>query len=133
MVTQTRKKKDKIPANVVLLFMSENPEYLPTLENYGDFTIEEEIYRVRVTLSHETARLKRYTKMVKERTVPSISEKALASLVAATKQKKYRSRQSPPFSANELCGAVLKGNDKTLYLSKNGAVCIWVPSLKSNQ
>ena len=65
MVTQTRKKKDKIPANVVLLFMSENPEYLPTLENYGAFTIEEEIYRVRVTFSHETARLKRYTKMVK--------------------------------------------------------------------
>jgi hypothetical protein len=124
---QTRK-QGKISAAVVLVFMSENPEYLPTVENYGDFTVEEEIYRVRIVLWHTASRLKRYVKLAKERAVPSISEASLVSLVKATTQKKYKERESPPFGAGPLCGAVLKGNDKALYVSeKRGKACAWTP------
>ena len=126
MVKNTTRKRTKIPAAVVLVFMSENPEYLPTVENYGDFTVEEEIYRVRLILWHTASRLKRYVKLAKERAVPAISETSLVELVKATTQKKYKQRESPPFGAGPLCGAVLKGNDNELYVSeKRGKACAW--------
>jgi hypothetical protein len=122
---QTRK-NGKISAAAVLVFMSENPEYLPSVENYGDYTTEEEIYRVRLILWHTAARLKRYVGLAKERKVPSISEADLVSLIGAATQKKYRERESPPFGANKLCGAMLKGNDKKMYISeKRGSACVW--------
>lgn len=128
MVKNLTRKRTKIPAAIVLVFMSENPEYLPTVENYGDFTVEEEIYRVRLILWHTASRLKRYSKLAKERKVPAISESILVSLVGATRQKKYKERESPPFGAGPLCGAILKGNDKTLYVSeKRGKTCVWTP------
>jgi len=43
-------------------------------------------------------------------------------------QKKYTSRKSPPYPANECCGEVKMGNDGKGYISlgnKNG-VCRWV-------
>lgn len=122
---QTRK-NGKISSAVVLIFMSENPEYLPSVENYGDYMTEEEIYRVRLILWHTTAKLKRYVALAKERKIPSISEAALISLISSSRQKKYRERDSPPFGANKLCGATLKGNDKRMYISqKQGSVCVW--------
>lgn len=124
---QTRK-NGKISSATVLVFMSENPEYLPSVENYGDYTTEEEIFRVRLVLWHTAAKLKRYVALAKERKVPSISEADLVSLVGAATQKKYRERESPPFGANKLCGALLKGNDKKMYMSKKrGKVCVWTP------
>jgi hypothetical protein len=122
---QTRK-NGKISPATVLVFMSENPEYLPSVENYGDYTTEEEIYRVRLVLWHTAAKLKRYVSLAKERKVPSISEAILVSLVGSATQKKYRERDSPPFGANKLCGATLKGNDKKMYVSeKRGGACVW--------
>ena len=130
MVKNVTRKRTKIPAAVVLIFMSEDPDYLPTVENYGDFTVEEEIYRVRLILWHTASKLKRYVKLAKERAVPAISEVSLVSLVKATAQAKYRTRDSPPFGAGPLCGAVLKGNDKAMYVSeKRGKSCAWVPVL----
>ena len=106
--------------------MSENPEYLPSVENYGDYTTEEEIYRVRLVLWHAAAKLKKYVALAKERKVPSISEAVLVSLVDSATQKKYRERESPPFGANKLCGAILKGNNKKMYVSKKrGGACVW--------
>ena len=124
-MTKTRKVK-KTSANVILTFLSENPEYLPTLENYGDFTTEEEVYRAHLILSHTASKMNRYKALTKERKVPAISEAVLLDLVKATTQKKYRDRDSPPFSAGPLCGASLKGNDKSLWVSeKRGKTCAW--------
>lgn len=41
--------------------------------------------------------------------------------------KKYRTRDSPPYPANEFCGKEMKGNDGRTYLSKPNAkgVCAW--------
>lgn len=120
------RKNGKIPANVVLLYLSENPEMLPTPENYGNFLIEENIYGARLALWHTSAKLKRYTKLTKERKVPAISESTLVSLLKDSTQKKYMERNSPRFSASPLCGASLKGNDGAMYLSeKRGKACVW--------
>ena len=41
--------------------------------------------------------------------------------------KKYLSRNSPPYPANECCGRVIVGNDGSLYKSKKcGEHCRWV-------
>lgn len=120
------RKHGKIPANVVLTFLSENPEELPTLENYGDTLVEEDIFRVRLILWHTASKMNRYKALTKERKVPAISEAVLLDLVKATTQKKYRDRDSPPFGAGPLCGASLKGNDKSLWVSeKRGKTCAW--------
>ncbi len=126
---QTRKNW-KIPANVVLTFISENPEYLPSVENYGGYVIEEEIVRVRLVLWHARARFDRFVRLTKAQNVTNISETMLGSLLTASRQKKYRERGSPPFSAAELCGSVLKGNDGAMYQAvKNSAdVCSWIKS-----
>lgn len=41
--------------------------------------------------------------------------------------KKYKSRNSPPYPANQNCNKIMKGNDNQMYISlpnKNG-VCSW--------
>lgn len=125
---KNRFKRVKIPASVVLAFMDKNHDFLPTVENYGDYTTKEEIYRVRVTLWHEKKRLDLYKALVKEHNIPSITEATLEELVAATTQKKYRERASPPFTANKLCGATLHGNDKKFYISEKtkAGTCMWI-------
>ena len=108
--------------------MDKNHEFLPTKENYGDFTTQEVIYRVRVTLWHETKRIDVYKAIVKKQAIPALTEAALEKLVAASTQKKYRERSSPPFSAASLCGATLHGNDKNLYISEKtkAGTCKWI-------
>ena len=124
------RKNWKIPANVVLTFISENPEYLPSLENYGGFTIEENILRVRLMLWRTRIRFDRFVGFTKAQNVTNISETMLVSLLKASRQKKYRERGSPAFSAAALCGSMLKGNDGAMYQSvKNSAgVCSWIKS-----
>ena len=41
--------------------------------------------------------------------------------------KKYKTRQSPPYSANQNCGKTMKGNDGNMYISKpnKNGICIW--------
>jgi hypothetical protein len=41
--------------------------------------------------------------------------------------KKYKSRNSPPYPANENCGKKMKGNDGLMYESKpnKNGVCSW--------
>jgi hypothetical protein len=113
-----------IKPNIVLTFLSANPEYLPT---HGDDTTEEDIFRVRLILWHTKKRYELYAKRTKDQGVKNISEATLVTIVSASKQKKYRERDSPPFSANELCGSTLRGNDKQMYTSiKNTSnICSW--------
>lgn len=125
---KSRSQKDgKISPNQVLVYISEHLEYLPSVPNYGDYTVEEDVFRVRLLLWKNKAALKRTAEVVKERKIPVLSESSLMKLLKESRQTKYRDRPSPAFSANELCGAVVKGNDKKLYTSeKNKAgVCVW--------
>lgn len=117
-------KRWTIKPNIVLTFLSANPEYLPT---YGDDTTEEDIFRVRLILWHTKKRFELYAKRTKDQGVTNISEATLVALVSASKQKKYRERDSPPFSANELCGSKIRGHDKQMYTSiKNTSnICSW--------
>lgn len=41
--------------------------------------------------------------------------------------KKYRTRGSPPYSANDCCGKTMTGNDGRKYISKPNAfgICVW--------
>ena len=61
---------------------------------------------------------------------PKLSEKKLEELVRKAQMKKYSTRKSPRFSAAELCGVTLPGNDKKMYDSvKQGKTCAWKLSL----
>ena len=56
------------------------------------------------------------------------TSKTLKTLKNRKTQKKYVTRDSPPYPANEFCGRKKKGNDGLMYLSspdKNG-VCKWI-------
>lgn len=119
------RKNWKINPNVVLTFISKNPDYLPNLE---DYTVEEEVFRARLVLWHTRKTFERYSKMAKEQSVRGISEKTLVKLLAESQQKKYKERDSPAFSANLLCGSRLVGNDGKMYVSKRNkaGVCTWV-------
>ena len=119
------RKNWKINPNVVLTFISKNPDYLPNLE---DYTVEEEVFRVRLVLWHTRTTFERYSKIAKEQSVRGISEKTLVKLLAESQQKKYKERDSPAFSANLLCGSRLVGNDGKMYESvrNKGGVCTWV-------
>lgn len=58
---------------------------------------------------------------------PSITEKKLEQMVKKAMTKKYQERSSPMFSAADLCGVIMKGNDKTKYISaKRSKTCAWV-------
>ena len=119
------RKNWKINPNVVLTYISKNLEFLP---NLNDYTVEEEVFRVRLILWHTKITFDRYSKMAKEQSVRNISEKTLVKLLAESQQKKYKERDSPAFSANLLCGSRLVGNDGKVYVSKRnkGGVCTWV-------
>jgi len=41
--------------------------------------------------------------------------------------QKYRTRNSPPYPANENCGKTMKGNDGNMYISKpnKNNICSW--------
>lgn len=118
------RKNWKINPNVVLTFISKNPDYLPNLD---DYTVEE-VFRVRLVLWHTKTTFERYSKMAKEQSVRNISEKTLVNLLSESQQKKYKERDSPAFSANDLCGSRMIGNDGTMYVSKRNkaGVCTWV-------
>jgi hypothetical protein len=114
---------DRIPPHTVLAFMSKNPRMLPSIPNYGDYSAEADIERARVVLAHDKKRRDVYSKMTG---IKAISESRLVEIVKAAQQPKYRSRDSPPFPANKLCGSTVHGNDKQLYVSvKNAGVCTW--------
>lgn len=60
------------------------------------------------------------------KTWPKLSEKTLEQLIQKAKTKKYMTRKSPRFSASQLCGVTLPGNDKKMYESvKHGKTCAW--------
>lgn len=57
---------------------------------------------------------------------PKITEKKLEQMVKKAMTKKYQERSSPMFSAADLCGVIMQGNDKTKYISaKRGRTCAW--------
>lgn len=57
---------------------------------------------------------------------PKITENKLEQMVKKAMTKKYQERNSPMFSAADLCGVIMKGNDKTKYISsKHGKTCTW--------
>jgi len=118
------KKQWKISPRTVLAFLTKNPSMLPSIPNYGDYTIEEDILRVRINLWHNKKRFDLYSNMTGIR---EISESLLVDLLTESCKPRYRSRDSPPFPANKLCGSKLYGNDRKLYTSvKNSAdVCSW--------
>lgn len=122
---QTRK-QGKIPAAVVLAFLSENPASLSTADT--TYTEQEDIFRVRLILWKTPSRLQRFKTAAAAAKIPTtLTDSTLTQILAASKQAKYHNRPSPPFSAAALCGATLKGNDKTLYQSvKRGKSCAWV-------
>jgi len=121
---QTRK-QGKIPAAVVLAFLSENHAELPSADT--TYTEQEDIFRVRLILWKTPSRLERFKKAAAASKIPKLTDSTLTQLLTASKQAKYAQRSSPPFSATPLCGATLKGNDKTLYQSvKRGKACAWV-------
>jgi len=122
------RKKWKIPSNVVLAYFSKNLTSLTSIPNYGDYTIEEDILRVRLNLWHNKKRFELYKKIAKEQKIPAISENILIKILEDSKQKKYRDRDSPPFSANQLCNATLKGKDGNRYKSTKNSkeVCTWI-------
>ena len=122
---QTRK-QGKIPAAVVLAFLSENHAELPTADT--TYTEQEDIFRVRLILWKTPSRLQRFKKAAAASKIPAaLTDSTLTQILAASTQAKYAQRPSPPFSAAALCGATLKGNDKSLYQSvKRGQACAWV-------
>jgi len=116
----------KIPPSVVLACISKNYDFLPTVPNYGGYSIEEDVYRVRIYLWHDAKRYKPYVDLAKKNNIPTISESVLIDILDDSRQKKYRERKSPPFPANKLCGSILQGNDGEMYISeKNKASCSW--------
>ena len=49
--------------------------------------------------------------------------------------KKYSTRKSPPYPANEYCGKVKKGNDNKMYISSmvgKQRSCTWKPLAKKS-
>ena len=63
---------------------------------------------------------------------PIITEEELEKLISKAMTKKYMERDSPMFSASNLCGVVMKGNDKTFYKSvEQGKSCVWKKIEKS--
>jgi hypothetical protein len=118
------KKQWKILPTTILAFLSKNPSMLPSIPNYGDYSIEEEILRARIVLWHDKKRHDLYSKITG---IKNISEKLLVEILKESRSEKYRTRDSPPFPANKLCGSKIHGNDKKLYISvKNSSgVCFW--------
>ena len=128
MRTRKAKSESKINPCVVLACISKNHEFLPSVPNYGGYSIEEDIYRVRVEIAHTKTKHKFYSELAKKYSIPNISEALLKEILNESKQKKFRERSSPPFSANKLCNAIMPGNDKNMYKSEKNTsgVCTWI-------
>ena len=126
---RTTKKKGKITPRMILAFLSMNHEYLPSITEYGDYLIEDDIFRSRLILWESKRKQKTYADLAKKQKIPDLSEATLLSLLRKSLEKKYKTRGSPPFSSATLCGATLPGNDNKMYASvKNKAgVCTWIP------
>jgi hypothetical protein len=122
------KKKGTISPQMVLAFLDKNHYYLPSISEYGDYLVEDDVYRCRLVLWNSTSKRKTYKKLITKRKIPAISEATLLSLLKNATEKKYKNRSSPPFSSSTLCGATLTGNDGKLYTSvKNkSGVCTWI-------
>jgi hypothetical protein len=105
-----------------------NHGYLPSITEYGDYLIEDDIFRCRLILWENKRKQKTYTDVAKKQKIPDLSEATLLSLLRKSVEKKYKSRSSPPFSSATLCGAILPGNDTNMYaIVKNKAgVCTWI-------
>jgi len=60
---------------------------------------------------------------------PALSEEKLEQMVKKAMTKKYRERDSPMFSAAELCGVSMRGHRKKYNVTyksvKQGNTCIW--------
>jgi hypothetical protein len=122
------KKKGIISPRMVLAFIDKNHYYLPSISEYGDYLVEDDVYRCRLVLWNSKSKQKTYKELLTTRKIPDISETTLLSLLKNATEKKYKNRSSPPFSSSKLCGATLFGNDGTLYTSvKNkSGLCTWI-------
>ena len=60
---------------------------------------------------------------------PALSEEKLEQMVKKAMTKKYRERDSPMFSAADLCGITMRGHRKkfnhTFKSVKQGNACVW--------
>ena len=82
------------------------------------FNMKEDIYK-QYYENMKVKKMKLKTKAVKTTTTKKTKTKTL---------KKYLTRDSPPYPANDYCGKKMKGNDGLMYVSspdKNG-VCKWM-------
>lgn len=77
--------------------------------------------------------LKKSVQMPLKRSIQRLAQNPLKrskSSAGCTEQslKKYVSRPSPPFPANQCCGLVMTGNDGLQYISKaaSNGVCRWI-------
>ena len=61
---------------------------------------------------------------------PPVSEEKLEKMVAKALTKKYKERNSPMFSASDLCGSTMYGQhtkfNKTYKSVKRGKSCVWL-------
>ncbi len=64
--------------------------------------------------------------------VKKVSTKPARGCVEQSNLKKYITRPSPAFPANECCGMVMKGNDGRTYksIAASNGVCRWVSQSK---
>lgn len=117
----------RIPAAAVLAYMAKNTDMLPAVPNYGGYSIEEDILRVRLHLWKRGATLTTATSLAKTYRIPaSFSEAKLVTALTESRAKKYRERESPPFPANLLCGSTLPGKGGKYQSVKNSAgICAW--------
>jgi hypothetical protein len=105
--------------------------YFSQLGHIKQFTAKKAIEAAREELSttHTTweAQLSRESKKW-----PSISEEKLEDMVTKALTKKYRERDSPMFSAADLCGIKMYGQhtkfNKTYKSVKKGKSCSWLLS-----
>ena len=87
------------------------------------FNMKEDIYK-QYYENMKVKKMKLKTKAVKTaKTAKTVKTKTKTKTL-----KKYLTRESPPYPANDYCGKKMKGNDELMYVStsdKNG-VCKWI-------
>lgn len=110
-----------IPRQAILNYFSQLGYIKPT-------TAKKAIEDARTELSTtHTAWLAELSKESKK--WPHVSEEQLEHMVKKAMTKKYRERDSPMFSAADLCGVTMRGHRKkfnTRYTSvKHGKTCVW--------
>ena len=98
------------------------------------FNMKEDIYK-QYYENMKVKKMKLKTKAVKTKAVKAVKAKTAKTVKAKTVKtktkktlKKYLTRDSPPYPANDYCHKKMKGNDGLMYVStpdKNG-VCKWI-------